>query len=158
MCRFWKKIKPLEPTPLPEDHKPEIHPISAYQPAMNRIILEENIKVLYGWMDKLYYSTSLREWELLLHYIYVKEEAFEYITQTYDCEDFALWLKAMVSKHFQLNAFALVIGDGPTGKHAFNMFYTGEDFMLFEPNEGFYSSGTAAGIDDYGYEPQQVFI
>ena len=59
---------------------------------------------------------------------------------------------------YGLNTMALVLGNMPLGYHGFNMIYTGQEFLLFEPNGGFDCSGQAFPIGEFGYTPRLVLV
>jgi len=74
------------------------------------------------------------------------------------CENYALKASNLVAEHYGLNTLAMAIGDIPEGRHAFNIFYHGAGFMLWEPNEGFPFSGSPFEIGDFGYKPEKILI
>lgn len=140
-----------EPEPKPDVGVIEIPRTSL----IHSFIHDVGAELLYGWLDKKYYHASLTDWKEALRYIYLVEDANDYISQTYDCEDFAIWLKAMVSKHFQLNTFGIVIGDTPRGKHSFNIFYAENGWYLWEPQT---DDGKPFRIGEKGYIPTHILI
>ncbi len=61
-----------------------------------------------------------------------------------------------VAQRYGLNAFFFVMGPSDAGYHAFNMFFHGDGFKLWEPNDGFPHSGQILEIGDYGYIPEEA--
>ena len=74
-----------------------------------------------------------------------------------DCEDYALKAMVLCAERYGLNTLRLAIGWTPLGRHGFDIFYHGEGFMLFEPNEGFGYSG-AFELGEHGYKPELILL
>jgi len=74
------------------------------------------------------------------------------------CENYALKAMNQCAERHGLNTLAMVIGDIPEGRHGFNIFYHGDGFMLWEPNEGFAWSGQPFEIGENGYKPDLILI
>lgn len=145
ICQTAKaKVKPPDPKPL-------ISVSTLGKEAVRTLVHEADIKILYGMLDKKYYYTTFEDWGKVFEYIYMVEDIPPYLTQRWDCEDFALWLKAMVSFHFGLNLFAVIIGDVPAGRHGFNMFYCEDGWYLWEPQWVY--EGEPFRIGDRDYKP-----
>ena len=143
------KIKPIiEHTPSFKEYQ-----ISG----LNLSVELQNMGLEYplGMLDWNYYHTDMEGWGKILYDLVFKSDLYK--KDRFDCEDFAL--KAMVKcrERYGLNTLAMVIGDTPLGRHGFNMFYYGEGFMLFEPNEGFNYDG-AFDMGEHGYRPDSILI
>lgn len=54
-----------------------------------------------------------------------------YITEKFDCENFALLLKSYIAYKYQISNIAIVINYD--GKHAFNLIITPESIKIYEP-------------------------
>jgi len=137
MC-FFKKSEP-----------PQIPIIITHATEMMKVMGNNNVDLLYAPMDTEYYHTSPSGWLKVFDYIYSNKVMPKYIAERMDCEDFAMWLKAMVSLHFGLNWFAFIIGDSPMGRHGFNAFYDGSLWLL-EPQD---KDHVPFKIGDNGYTP-----
>ena len=81
-----------------------------------------------------------------------------YKAEKFDCEDYAMKAAITCRELYGLNTMAFVLGNMPLGYHGFNMIYTGQDFLLFEPNAGFDCSGQAFPIGEFGYTPSLVLV
>lgn len=66
-------------------------------------------------LDRAYFAVPWETWNLILAYTAV--DAGEYQTDRYDCDDFAVALKAAVSRKLALNGVGLVIDW--SGRHAY---------------------------------------
>lgn len=145
------------PTVKPKEPKPNIQvlEISRAQLATS-LDKDTDIKsVLYGYLDSKYYYCSLEDWGKVLEYIYMVEDKPDYVTDRLDCEDFAFWLKAMISYYFGLNTMGVVIGDIPQGRHGFNMFYAEDGWWLWEPQVG---DQAPFRPGHKGYKPLHILI
>lgn len=120
------------------------------------------IESLYGRLDRQYFFTNLEDWGQILQYIYLTQELPKYSVDhegkwDLDCEDWALWLKAMVSLHFGLNCCAFIIGDIPQSKHGYNLLKAGEQWYVWEPNPGFQIE-EPFDIGEHGYKPLHCLV
>ena len=100
-----------------------------------------------------YYFLESSQWADVFDYIYFVFDMPSYMVARFDCSDFAILLKGLVSSFFGLNAFAVVFGKTPRGYHAFNMLRTEDDWLLFEPQ-----TGDIFELGQRGYEPEWVLI
>lgn len=114
------------------------------------------LKIPMGMLDRQYYHPDLEGWGKVLENLVFKSSLYQ--KDRFDCENLALKAMNLCAERYGLNTLAMVIGDIPQGRHGFNMFYTGESFMLWEPNEGFPFSGSAFEIGDFGYVPELVLV
>ena len=136
--------------------KPEITRYSATNYAMMARLQGHNIEILYGILDSKYYYTDIEGWGQALQWIYLTQEMPKYSVVdgkwNLDCEDMTIWLKAMLSLHFGLNAQGIIIGDMPQGRHGFNMLITQDEELIWEPNPGF-NLDAPFDIGENGYKP-----
>lgn len=109
----------------------------------------------FDMLDSWYYYTDLEGWSKILPDLVFKSSLYR--KDRFDCEDYALKTMVTCRERYGLNTMGVVIGNMPQGRHGFNMFYFGDGFMLFEPNEGYVWSG-AFEIGDYGYSPEEILI
>ena len=109
-----------------------------------------------GMLDYRYYYTNLEGWGKVLQNLVFNSNLYQ--KDKFDCENYALKAMNICSERYGLNAFGLVIGNTELGRHGFNIFYHGDGFLLWEPNEGFDFSGSAFEIGEYGYFPQLVLL
>lgn len=146
-----------------QEPKPEIQRFTMPASQLSEELAELDIVTLYGRLDSEYYYTNHEGWGQAIDWVYVNCEMPEYFVDAegqwnLDCEDFAIWLKAMISVHFGLNCVSITIGDIARGRHGFNMMRDEDEQICFEPNPGF-------GIDEpfsvkdnkYGYKPLYNF-
>lgn len=113
------------------------------------------LEVPLGMLDSSYYYTDLEGWGKVLEDLAFSSSLYK--QDKFDCDNYALRAMNECARRYGLNTLAMVIGDMPQGRHAFNIFYTGEGFMLWEPNDGFPISG-AFEIGEFGYQPELVLI
>jgi len=109
-----------------------------------------------GMLDYNYYYTNLEGWGKVLQNLVFNSNLYQ--KDKFDCENYALKAMNICSERYGLNAFGLVIGNTELGRHGFNIFYHGNGFLLWEPNEGFDFSGSAFEIGEYSYQPEIVLI
>ena len=119
-------------------------------------LTELKLKMPMGVLDWTYYYTDLESWGKLLLDLTFKSSLYQ--KDKFDCDNLALKAMTLCAERYGLNTFGMAIGNTPLGRHAFNIFYFGEGFMLFEPNEGFQFSGSAFKLGDFGYEPELVLL
>lgn len=123
---------------------------------------EMGIKSIGRRLDSSYYYPSLASWGAMLGYIYLTQELPKYSIDidgkwNLDCEDFALWLKVMISLHFGFNTTIYITGEMPQGIHGFNMLKSKEGYFLWEPNPGFNIDEPFTIMDEHQYNPIEAF-
>jgi hypothetical protein len=109
--------------------------------------------------DYWYYHTDVEGWAEILPHLVIKSRLYK--PDKFDCEDYALKAQTMCTELFGLNTLRYTYGRMPLGAHGFNSFWTGDRFMLFEPNEGFwdYLSGNLVfEVGENDYIPEAVLI
>jgi len=119
------------------------------------------LEVPLGMLDSIYYYTNLGGWGKILKDLVFKSSLYK--KDKFDCENYALKAMSLCHERYGLNTMGMVIGDTPLGRHGWNIFYHGDGFMLWEPNEGFPAkikdfSGSAFEIGEYGYKPDLILI
>ena len=100
-----------------------------------------------------YYYLESSQWAEVFNYIYFVYDMPSYLVARFDCDDWAILLKGLVSSFFGLNAFAVVFGKTPMGYHAFNMLRTEDGWLLFEPQ-----TGDIFELGQRGYEPEWTLV
>lgn len=141
--------------------KPIIHIPSFKEYGTTRRTIQDKLEALglvmpMGMLDRIYYYTNLEGWGKVLYDLVFNSSLYK--ADKFDCDDFALKAKSVCAERYGLNTLGFVIGDIPTGRHAFNILYYGEGFMLWEPNDGFPCSGEAFEIGENGYQPELILI
>ncbi len=121
-----------------------------------------NIHSMGGRLDSVYYYPTLASWGEVLGWIYLTQELPQYSVDEdgkwdLDCDDWALWLKVMVSLHFGFNTAIYITGTIPRGPHGFNMLKSKEGYFLWEPNPGFNIQEPFTIMDQHGYNPIEAF-
>lgn len=106
--------------------------------------------------DSWYYYTDLEGWGKVLGDLVFNSSLYK--ADKFDCEDYAMKAQVVCAERYGLNALRLCIGDMPLGLHGFNIFFHGDGFLLWEPNEGYDFSGSAFEIGEYGYQPRYVLL
>lgn len=108
--------------------------------------------------DNWYYHTDREGWAKLVSHLLFKSNLYK--TDRFDCEDYAI--KAMITSAelFGLNTFRYTYGQMPLGWHGFNSFWTGDGFLLFEPNDGFQTTLDSPVFEwgENGYQPINVLL
>ena len=128
-----------------------------------------NIKLLRLLDEETdYYFTTHEDWGEIFGWIYQTQELPKYSVDVegkwnLDCEDWAIWLKAMVSLHFGFNYFGLVIGRiplwyGGRGYHGFNLLRDEDGLKLSEPNPGFSYSNEPFELFGHGYIAEEILV
>lgn len=114
------------------------------------------LKIPMGMLDWKYYHTDMEGWGKVLSDLVFNSNLYK--PDKFDCENYALKAMNECARRHGLNTLDMVIGDIPQGRHGFDIFFHGDGFMLWEPNDNFSFSGSAFGIGEYGYQPELVLI
>lgn len=139
MCWFAEKVKP----------KFKEYEISWQELAA--MIKDKGMTMPCWLFDSRYYFISHEDWGMVFADVLLNMP--RYTTQKFDCEDFALLVKARVSERYQLNTVAVIIGDSPGGRHGFNMFLSEQGLFLLEPQ-----TGDVFEIGEKGYTPEWALV
>ena len=124
----------------------------AFRPKLEAIGLKIPMYLLDGW----YYYTDSAGWATILFDLVFKSSLTK--PEKFDCDNYALKAMVTCAERYGLNTMGMVIGNIPQGRHAFNIFYLGDDFLLWEPNDGFQWSGQPFPIGENGYKMEMVLI
>jgi len=113
-------------------------------------------KLPIGMLDSHYYYTDLEGWGKVLWDLVFNSNLYK--PDQFDCDNYALKAMSRCAEIYGMNTLAMVIGDIPSGRHAFNMLFHGDGFMLWEPNAGFPYAGIPFEIGENGYILDQVIV
>ncbi len=140
----------------PVQHIPSFNEFQITAPALRVKLNQLGVQIPMDMLDWQYYFTDLEGWGKVLYNLVFKSNLYK--KDKRDCDWYAFKAKVECEERYGLNAIAFVIGDASQKRHAFNMFYYGDGFMLWEPNEGYPFSGSAFEIGEYSYYPKMVLI
>jgi len=104
-----------------------------------------------GRLDANYYFTDMPGWSKILFDLVFKSSLYK--TDRFDCENYAMKAMNLCAERYGINTLGVAIGNVPE-RHAFNFFYHGNGFLLWEPNSGFEWSGQPFEIGENGYNPE----
>ncbi len=116
---------------------------------------ELDIKMRFPRSDTWYYHTDEKGWMKVLADLAFKSSLYK--KDRFDCEDYALKAQVVCAERYGLNSLRYTYGIMPLGYHGFNSCWTGDRFLLFEPNEGF-SGSPVFEIGENNYQPLQVLL
>jgi len=141
--------------------QPVIHLPSYNQYEIGGTELKQKVEALglripMGLLDRRYYYTDIEGWSNILFDMVFNSNLYK--SERFDCDNYALKAMNVCAERYDLNTLVMIIGDIPQGRHAFNMLYNGDGFMLWEPNEGFSWSGEPFEIGENGYVPDLVLL
>jgi len=105
--------------------------------------------------DSWYYHTDIEGWSKILPDILLKSNLYK--QDRFDCEDYAMKAQVICAERYGLNTLRYTYGLMPLGHHGFNSFWTGDEIMLFEPNEG-YEGDAIFAVEGNGYKPLDVLL
>lgn len=105
--------------------------------------------------DNWYFHTDEEGWMKVLVDLAFKSSLYK--KDKFDCEDYALKAQVTCAERYGLNTLRYTYGMTPLGAHGFNSLWTGDRFLLFEPNDGF-SGSPVFEIGENGYTPTAVLI
>jgi len=141
MCWFKDKLKP----------KPKFEEFKTTAATLRSLIMAKGMTMPCWVFDGVYFYVSHEDWGAIFADVLLNMPA--YTTQKFDCEDFAILVKARVSERYKLNTVAVIIGDVPQGRHGFNMFLSDKGLFLLEPQ-----TGDVLEIGEKGYKPEWALI
>ena len=139
-----------------EAPKPRVKPLKVSSLKIKSEIDDMKLRMMYpALLDHYqdYYYLESSQWAEVFNYIYFVYDMPSYLVARFDCDDWAILLKGLVSSFFGLNAFAEVFGKTPMGYHAFNMLRTEDGWLLFEPQ-----TGDIFELGQRGYEPEWTLV
>lgn len=113
------------------------------------------IEMPFPRSDNWYYYSDVEGWAKILPDLLIKSSL--YSEDRYDCEDYAMKAQIVCAERYGLNTLRYTYGRAPQGTHGFNSLWTGDGFLLFEPNGGF-DVEVVFPFGDNGYIPEKVLI
>lgn len=113
-----------------------------------------NVEFPFPDSDYHYYHTDIEGWSKILPDLIINSNLYK--PDKFDCEDFALKAQVVCSERYGLNTLRYTYGTINGGAHGFNTFWTGDCFLIFEPNENYGESVFEIGMN--GYEPRSVLL
>ena len=136
--------------------KPKIKLLQIPSEQVDAELKKANLKLLYPVLldsDQPYYFIQAKYWADVFNYIYFENPMPKYIEARIDCDDFAIWMKGLVSSYFGLNYFGIVFGNTIFGGHAWNLLRADTGLLQFEPQTGQFFE-----LREQGYFPEWVII
>ena len=140
----------------PLEHIPSFKEYTISTPELLPLIRALGCRLPLGALDGQYWYTNLDGWLTVLVDMLFKSNLYR--EDRFDCDSYALKAMSLCAERYGLNSLALVIGNIPQGRHAFNMLYTGSEFLLWEPNAGFEYGVHPFPIGEFGYVPDEVLL
>uniref|UniRef100_A0A6M3LCA0 Agglutinin C-terminal domain-containing protein n=1 Tax=viral metagenome TaxID=1070528 RepID=A0A6M3LCA0_9ZZZZ len=124
--------------------------------ALKKTLDDLGIDMPMFMLDSWYYYTDAEGWSKLLPDLMVKSNLWS--EDKFDCDDMAWKAKMTCVERYELNTMAFVIGYLSTGRHSFNLIYDGDEWLTFEPSDGFGLAGQAFPIGAEGYKPELILV
>jgi hypothetical protein len=121
----------------PVVHIPKVREFKISGSELYSKYLDKGVTMPFPISDNWYYYSDREGWAELISHLLFKSNLYK--ADRFDCEDYAMKAMVTCAELFGLNSFRYTYGDTPLGRHGFDSFWTGDDFLLFEPNEGFQS-------------------
>lgn len=115
------------------DAKPEITFYEMTGDDVRKELLALGMQFLYQ-LDSTYYYTTQWGWEQAIAWVRKVYKFPKYTAEKFDCDDFAILMKGLISSEFGINTCAFIIGN--EGRHAFNLCRTDEGWKMLEPQTG----------------------
>jgi len=110
-----------------------------------------DLRELHLW-DSRYWYTTHEDWGRVLEKVLL--DMPKYLTDRWDCEQYAMRATARAGELFLLNTLGLCIGQSPFGYHGFNMFVSEFGLFYLEPQ----SSMVYSVEEDSGYKAELVIM
>ena len=101
--------------------------------------------------DSHYFYTDWQGWGAITEYL--KPKAPKYLTDKFDCDNFARWFNTETARLFELNTCAVVEGRLGSARHKWNIIYDGECFYQMEPQ-----TGEILDLPDDRYRPDEILV
>ncbi|GAG79637.1 unnamed protein product [marine sediment metagenome] len=115
----------------------------------------ESAVELYLW-DYYYWYISLEDWGKVFEDVLLNQP--KYVSDKFDCEDFAMLTTARVLEKYRLNTCGVVVGQSPFGEHGYNLFIARVDdkaeLFILEPQDGMIYPVT----EPEGYKPRIIIL
>ena len=142
----------------PVVHTPGFREYHISGPELHGKYSDMGVAMPFPISDNWYYYTDREGWATLVAHLLFKSNLYK--NDRFDCEDYAIKAMVTCAELFGLNTFRYTYGDTPLGPHGFNSLYTGDGFLLFEPNEGFQLNMDSPIFEwsENGYMPTNVLI
>ena len=102
--------------------------------------------------DGYYYIPTFDDWVKIVNYL--KKKVPKYLSDKFDCEDFADWFRVKTAETFGINTLATVYGWVPSGRHGWNIFYAKDDGWFQLESQ----TGEIRDIDNPEYKPDEIVI
>ena len=145
------KIPVVKPTPTYEEFQIDANTLNSSIRSAISLLPPD---IIYNW-DYWYYYVSLENWRDIIEDVFLSMP--KYVTEKFDCENFALLTASTVSSKYKLNTMGIAVGEVPGGEHGFNIFpartVAGREFFFLEPQTA--DIIPVAGSD---YKPRMVII
>jgi len=104
-------------------------------------------------IDNKYWTCSEKDWKKIIEFDWTDEK--KYVTEQYDCDNFAFNFKARVARKFGLNSVGLVIDY--SGGHAYNLIvFSDGTWKIFEPQSDNFPYTIGEGL--YKFEEGFILI
>jgi hypothetical protein len=117
------------------------------------------VEIPFPVSDYWYYYTDRDGWAKLIPFLVIKSNLYR--KDRFDCEDYSLKAQTLCAELFGLNTLRYTYGMTPWGAHGFCTFWTGDNFLIFEPNESFWDYLDGNLVFEWkenGYEPEAVLL
>ena len=118
------------------EHLPSITEIEMDASQLRSMLQPLGLRELHLW-DNRYWYTTHEDWGKVLKKVLL--DIPKYVTDRWDCEQYAMRATARAGELFLLNTLGLCIGQSPFGYHGFNMFVSeagGAKLYYLEPQDG----------------------
>ena len=115
------------------EHIPNLTEYEISGTDLHGILQVLNLKQEYLW-DRNYFYVSHEDWGKVFKDVLLNMP--KYTADKVDCENFAMLVSARISEKYELNTCGIAIGDGPTGRHGFNIFLSDAGLFYMEPQTG----------------------
>ena len=103
-------------------------------------------------LDSKFWTCNEADWKKIIDYDWTDEK--KYVTEQYDCDNFAFNFKARVARKFGVNSVGLVVDY--SGKHAYNLIvFSDGTWKIFEPQSDRWPT---LGIGQYKFEDGYILI
>jgi len=105
--------------------------------------------------DTWYFYPLWEDWDKI--FLYVQKNLPKYCSDTFDCDNFSIYVSVMVAKNFKCNTCARVEGYMSGERHKWNVFFDGDGFYQLE-SQKYTPPNTIADLDDPNYVPDEIEV